>query len=207
MENLQKSSHFNQQNDPASLEGLDDLLEGLLDKVFDTEHDASSNVRVLKLKESKEEVDTIDSDVSIDDLFESDDIVSASDGLFSSSYGPSTLSKSPSLFEADSSETVELELKIRFLQSQLDYRNKELRESFNRLRFMEGQVQAKDQQLSMIPALIERGALATEYEYELDSLKDQLELVKEDLFDTQQTMERLKDNWLGKLSLWLTKEA
>lgn len=206
MDNLQRSTHFNQQNDPVSLEGMDDLLEGLLDKVFDTEHDTSSNVRVLKLKDSKHEVDTEDSDVSIDDLFEPDDIVSSGSGLFSPSYGPSAKSDTPSLFEADQSQTVELELKIRFLESQLDYRNKELRESFNRLRFLEGQILAKDEQLSMVPQLIERGAQATEYEYELENLKDKLELVQEDLEDTKKVMERLKDNWLGKLSLWLTKE-
>lgn len=216
MENVQKSSHINHVNsDPVSLEGLDDFLEGMLDRVFDVEVDQSTNVRVLRQKTTQpanpqaapvEEADTTDSDINIDDLFDTKDIISNGLGLFSHSKRDESLLDKPSLFEADEDPRVELELKIRLLESQLDYRNKELRESFNRLKFMEGQILAKDDQLRLVPELIKRGADATKYEFELEDLKEQLEALQVDLEFTQSTLVKLKNNWAGKLGLWLTRE-
>ncbi len=217
MENVQSSTHYKHVSDPASLEGLDDFLDGLLDKVFNPEIEAektrdespkSSRVRVLRPVKQDSENDTAGEDMSIEDLFGKDDIVAGEAGLFSPSspytYGQSR-SETPSLFEADPDKTVELELKIRFLEAQLDYRNKELRESFNRLKFMEGQILAKDDQIKMIPELIKRGAQATRYECEIESLKDNLEKVHQDLSETQHVLENLRSSWIGKLSLWMAQ--
>ena len=70
---------------------------------------------------------------------------------------------------------------------------------------MEGQIKAKDDQIRLIPELIKRGADATRYECELENLKDKLQELSEDLEYAQSSMEKMKSNWLGKLSLWLTK--
>lgn len=208
MENLQSSTHYNHVSDPVSLEGLDDFLDGLLDKVFDPELKQTTNLRVLR-KDSTEDKTTDtnggvteDSEICLDDLFEPDDIIGSGSGIFAPSYGQSK-SDRPSLFEADPDATVEMELKIRFLEAQLDYRNRELRESFNRLRFLEGQIQGKDDQLRLIPELIKRGAVANQYEHDLVALRDNLEAVSEELRDTQHVLESLRGNWIGKLSLWM----
>ena len=208
MENVQKSSHMNQISDPASLEGLDDFLEGMLDRVFDIEVDNRTNVRVLRQKrEPENKVDTTESELNLDDLFDTEDLFTSGPGLFShTNKGQSLIENKPSLFEADEDPRVELELKIRLLESQLDYRNKELRESFNRLKFMEGQIIAKDDQLKLVPELIKRGADATRYEFELEDLKEKLEALQVDLEFAQNTLEKLKKNWVGKMGLWLTRQ-
>ena len=210
MENVQSSSQYVHVSDPASLDGLDDFLDGLLDKVFDPILKSAEPEKVVALRPvSKLPAESYKADVAdvdIDDLFDCspDDIVSGDRGLFSPSYGTSTSTK-PSLFEADPDQTVELELKIRFLEAQLDYRNRELRESLNRIRFMENQVNAKDDQLKMVPELIKRGADAVRYEHELEDLKDKLAAVSNDLLESQHVLESLRGNWIGRLSLRLTK--
>lgn len=210
MENVQSSSQYVHVSDPASLDGLDDFLDGLLDKVFDPILKSAEPEKVVALRPvSKLPTESYKADVAdvdIDDLFDCspDDIVSGDRGLFSPSYGTSTSTK-PSLFEADPDQTVELELKIRFLEAQLDYRNRELRESLNRIRFMENQVNAKDDQLKMVPELIKRGADAVRYEHELEDLKDKLAAVSNDLLESQHVLESLRGNWIGRLSLRLTK--
>lgn len=207
MENVQSSSQYVHVSDPASLDGLDDFLDGLLDKVFDPILKSAEPEKVVALRPvSKLPVQQDLDDVDVDELFDCspDDIVSGDRGLFSPSYGTSTSAR-PSLFEADPDQTVELELKIRFLEAQLDYRNRELRESLNRIRFMENQVNAKDDQLKMVPELIKRGADAVRYEHELEDLKDKLAAVSNDLLESQHVLESLRGNWIGRLSLRLTK--
>lgn len=207
MENVQSSSQYVHVSDPASLDGLDDFLDGLLDKVFDPILKSTESEKVVALRPvSKLPAESYVADLDIDDLFDCspDDIVSGDRGLFSPSYKNSTSSR-PSLFEADPDQTVELELKIRFLEAQLEYRNRELRESLSRIRFMEGQVTAKDDQLKMVPELIKRGADAVRYEHELEDLKDKLTAVSNDLLESQHVLESLRGNWIGRLSLRLTK--
>ncbi|MBI1270549.1 hypothetical protein GC174_08965 [bacterium] len=204
MENVQSSSQYVHVSDPASLDGLDDFLDGLLDKVFDPILKSAEPEKVVALRPVSKL--PVEQELDIDDLFDSspDDIVSGDRGLFSPSYINSTSSR-PSLFEADPDQTVELELKIRFLEAQLEYRNRELRESLNRIRFMENQVDAKDHQLKMVPELIKRGADAVRYEHELEDLKDKLAAVSNDLLESQHVLESLRGNWIGRLSLRLTK--
>lgn len=207
MENVQSSSQYVHVSDPASLDGLDDFLDGLLDKVFDPILKSAEPEKIVALRPvSKLPTESYVADLDIDDLFDCspDDIVSGDRGLFSPSYGASTSTR-PSLFEADPDQTVELELKIRFLEAQLEYRNRELRESLSRIRFMEGQVTAKDDQLKMVPELIKRGADAVRYEHELEDLKDKLAAVSNDLLESQHVLESLRGNWIGRLSLRLTK--
>lgn len=207
MENVQSSSQYVHVSDPASLDGLDDFLDGLLDKVFDPILKSAEPEKVVALRPvSKLPTESYVADLDIDDLFDCspDDIVSGDRGLFSPSYGASTSTR-PSLFEADPDQTVELELKIRFLEAQLEYRNRELRESLSRIRFMEGQVTAKDDQLKMVPELIKRGADAVRYEHELEDLKDKLAAVSNDLLESQHVLESLRGNWIGRLSLRMIK--
>ncbi len=207
MENVQSSSQYVHVSDPASLDGLDDFLDGLLDKVFDPILKDAEPEKVVALRPvSKLPTESYVADLDIDDLFDCspDDIVSGDRGLFSPSYKNSTSSR-PSLFEADPDQTVELELKIRFLEAQLEYRNRELRESLSRIRFMEGQVTAKDDQLKMVPELIKRGADAVRYEHELEDLKDKLAAVSNDLLESQHVLESLRGNWIGRLSLRMIK--
>lgn len=207
MENVQSSSQYVHVSDPASLDGLDDFLDGLLDKVFDPILKDAEPEKVVALRPvSKLPTESYVADLDIDDLFDCspDDIVSGDRGLFSPSYKNSTSTR-PSLFEADPDQTVELELKIRFLEAQLEYRNRELRESLSRIRFMEGQVTAKDDQLKMVPELIKRGADAVRYEHELEDLKDKLAAVSNDLLESQHVLESLRGNWIGRLSLRMIK--
>ncbi|HMP52067.1 MAG TPA: hypothetical protein PKD05_10995 [Candidatus Melainabacteria bacterium] len=209
MENVQSSSQYVHVSDPASLDGLDDFLDGLLDKVFDPILKSAEPEKVVALRPvSKLPTESYVADLDIDDLFDCspDDIVSGDRGLFSPSYGASTSTR-PSLFEADPDQTVELELKIRFLEAQLEYRNRELRESLSRIRFMEGQVTAKDDQLKMVPELIKRGADAVRYEHELEDLKDKLAAVSNDLLESQHVLESLRGNWIGRLSLRMIKDG
>ena len=209
MENVQSSSQYVHVSDPASLDGLDDFLDGLLDKVFDPILKSAEPEKVVALRPvSKLPAESYVADLDIDDLFDCspDDIVSGDRGLFSPSYGASTSTR-PSLFEADPDQTVELELKIRFLEAQLEYRNRELRESLSRIRFMEGQVTAKDDQLKMVPELIKRGADAVRYEHELEDLKDKLAAVSNDLLESQHVLESLRGNWIGRLSLRMIKDG
>ncbi|HMO22747.1 MAG TPA: hypothetical protein PKC98_17440, partial [Candidatus Melainabacteria bacterium] len=182
---------------------------GLLDKVFDPILKSAEPEKVVALRPvSKLPTESYVADLDIDDLFDCspDDIVSGDRGLFSPSYGASTSTR-PSLFEADPDQTVELELKIRFLEAQLEYRNRELRESLSRIRFMEGQVTAKDDQLKMVPELIKRGADAVRYEHELEDLKDKLAAVSNDLLESQHVLESLRGNWIGRLSLRMIKDG
>lgn len=211
MENAQVSSHYTHIQDPVSLEGLDDFLNGLLDKVFeDGENETSSppsTVRAFRRSADREVILSSGSDNAVenvlDDLFGPDDIIDFSPGIIAPSNRAVDDSR-PSLFEADTDHLAEWKLKVRLLESQLDYRNGELKRSLERIRFVETQLAAKDDQLRLLPELLKRGIDATRYEMELSELRDQLEGLSEDLSKAQNRLEDVRSTWIGRLSLWLT---
>ncbi|MGE0263415.1 MAG: hypothetical protein AB7V06_12140 [Candidatus Obscuribacterales bacterium] len=211
MENAQVSSHYTLIQDPVSLEGLDDFLNGLLDKVFDDGDNETasppSTVRAFRRPSDSEIVLAAGTDNAVenvlDDLFGPDDIIDFSPGIIAPSNRAIDDSR-PSLFEADTDHLAEWKLKVRLLESQLDYRNEELKRSLERIRFVETQLAAKDDQLRLLPELLKRGIDATRYEMELTELKDQLECLSEDLSKAQNRLEDVRSTWIGRFSLWLT---
>lgn len=211
MENAQVSSQYTHIQDPVSLDGLDDFLNGLLDKVFDDQESETacppSTVRAFRRSADREVILASGSDSAVenvlDDLFGPDDIIDFSPGIIAPSSRAVDGSR-PSLFEADSDHLAEWQLKVRLLESQLDYRNEELKRSLERIRFVETQLAAKDDQLRLLPELLKRGIDATRYEMELSELRDQLEELSEDLSKAQSRLEDVRSTWIGRLSLWLT---
>lgn len=205
MGNVQLSKQYTHLPDPLSLEGLDDFLCGLIDELFQVEPpEARSDEEIDPLLElAKVEQDILD---AITAEVESKEAVSGRPGLFFRTVAPGEQSyERPSIFEADREVTNTLNLKARLLESQLDYRNKELNESLRRIKWLETQLAEKDDQLKFLPELLKRSIEATSYEFELEDLKLKLEFLTSELAAANQTLDTLKSNWLGRLSLWIAK--
>ncbi|MBZ0189992.1 MAG: hypothetical protein K8F91_27355, partial [Candidatus Obscuribacterales bacterium] len=181
MENVQVSTHYTHVPDPKSLQGLDDLLSGLLDRIFDDNDLALSSLCAYRQSDSR--IDS-SSATDLDELFGKGEIIDFSPGIIAASI-PSEDDDRQSLFSADPDYLREWELRTRLLEAQIDFRNEELKRSLDRIRFLETQMTAKDDQLRMLPELLKRGIDATRYQAELSELKDNLEYLLADLKTAQ----------------------
>lgn len=146
--------------DPASLEGL----EPLLDRVFNFDPDAALEMteikplRIAPVQEVEEEEYGLE-------LFSSDapDIISAG-----GRYSPS----------GESLLVGELKATIDLLRAQLDYAATELKESNNRVRWLETQMAAKEDQLALLPDLLSRAGQLTVAEKEMAVLRQDADELK-----------------------------
>lgn len=202
MTNHQISSQYTFVPDSTSLEGLDDFLCGLIDELFHVDAEGTPETISNRAELAQIEKDIFDeiADGTTDDR---SNVVSALPALFARSVAASkTLEERPSIFEGDS-ETNTLVLKTKLLESQLDYRNKELQESLRRMQWLESELAAREDQIKFLPELLKRSIDATRYELELDDLKLKLEFLSSELTEANAQLGVIRKNWLGKLSLWL----
>ena len=201
MSNVQRSSIYSTSPDPVSLDGLEDILEGAVDQLFEPETVAES-ARTLP-QEPEQECEIIDFRPPDS---EAKDIVSGHrGGLFDRTEAGGD--SRPSLFEGDdSNELRNATLQVKLLEAQLDFRNRELRNSLNRVKWLESQVAIKDDQLKFLPELLTRSAVATQYELEVGELKDLIKQVTTDLNDANMQLNLVRAHWLGKISMWLLEK-
>ncbi len=208
MANVQRSSQYVHLPDPASLEGLDDFLCGLIDNLFEDqvkeegEESEAENPLDELARIEQEIINEITEPVMDEDA---GGIVSGEGGLFEKSVAVSANDK-PSIFEADSELLNAHILRVKLLTSQLDYRNAELKESLRRIKWLETQLAEKDEQLKFLPELLKRAIDATSYEFELDDLKLKLEFLSSELQAANHQLDIIKSSWLGRLSMWLSSK-
>jgi|AGTN01.2.fsa_nt_gi hypothetical protein len=197
MSSVNVSKQYSQFPDPLSLDGMDDFLNGLLDRVFDPTNSAltsdkiatPSPVRALRAGEFEEVAGSV---------------VGAGAGIFSRSRTSSTEADSrPSLFEGDDSYYRALKLEIQLLEAKLDFKNTELKNSISRIKTLEADAAVKDGQLKFLPELFRRSIDANKYEMELVELRDTLSTLSDDLTTTQTQLNAIRAHWLGKVSAWL----
>jgi hypothetical protein len=203
MSNHQVSSQYTHVPDSLSLDGLDDFLCGLIDELFHVEAEG-----IPETISNKAELAQIEQDIfeEIENTPEDErsNVVSALPGLFARSFNVTkTTEDRPSIFEGDT-ETNTMVLKVKLLESQLDYRNTELQESLRRMRWLETELAAREDQIKFLPELLKRSIDATRYELELDDLKLKLEFLSSELSAANSQLAIIRSNWLGRLSLWLT---
>ncbi len=201
MSNHQVSSQYTHTPDLLSLEGLDDFLCGLIDELFHVEAEGPQE------NSSRAELALIESDI-IDDIENNDrgNVVSALPGLFArSAAAAKSIDERPSLFEGDA-DTNQWLLRVKLLESQLDYRTNELQESLRRMRWLENELASREDQVKYLPELLKRSVDATRYELELDDLKLKLEFLTSELSSANEQLATIKANWLGRLSLWLASK-
>ncbi len=202
MTNHQISSQYTFVPDSASLEGLDDFLCGLIDELFHVDAEGTPETISNRAELAQIEKDIFD-EIAGGTTDDRSNVVSALPALFARSVAASkTLEERPSIFEGDS-ETNTLVLKTKLLESQLDYRNKELQESLRRMQWLESELAAREDQIKFLPELLKRSIDATRYELELDDLKLKLEFLSSELTEANAQLGVIRKNWLGKLSLWL----
>lgn len=205
MSNLQVSSQYTHVPDLLSLDGLDDFLCGLIDELFHVDAEGQQETVSNRAELALIEKDILD-DIEQNANGERDNVVSALPGLFARSVNSAkSLEDRPSLFEGDT-ETNTMVLKVKLLESQLDYRNNELQESLRRMRWLENELAAREDQVKFLPELLKRSIDATRYELELDDLKLKLEFLSSELATANSQLDTIKSNWLGKLSLWLASK-
>lgn len=205
MSNLQVSSQYTHVPDLLSLDGLDDFLCGLIDELFHVDAEGQQETISNRAELALIEKDILD-DIEQGANGERDNVVSALPGLFArSANAAKSLEERPSLFEGDT-ETNTMVLKVKLLESQLDYRNNELQESLRRMRWLENELAAREDQVKFLPELLKRSIDATRYELELDDLKLKLEFLSSELAAANSQLDTIKSNWLGKLSLWLASK-
>jgi hypothetical protein len=190
MSSVNVSKQFSQFPDPLSLEGMDDFLNGLLDKVFEQEFSPLPPAPVRALRAVSES--------------ESSSLIGAGPGLFSGSRNDSVeVDERPSLFEADDSYDRALKLEIQLLEAKLEFKNTELKNALSRIKSLELEAALKDGQLKFLPELFRRSIDANKYEMELVELRDTLSSLSDDLTTTQTQLNAIRAHWLGKLSSWL----
>ncbi|MDZ4832398.1 MAG: hypothetical protein SGJ27_01220 [Candidatus Melainabacteria bacterium] len=203
MTNHQISSQYTFVPDSTSLEGLDDFLCGLIDELFQVDAEGTPDTISNRAELALIEQDIFD-EIASDTTDDRSNVVSALPGLFARSVAATkTMEERPSIFEGDT-ETNTLELKTKLLESQLDYRNKELQESLRRMQWLENELAAREDQIKFLPELLKRSIDATRYELELDDLKLKLEFLSSELTEANSQLSIIRSNWLGRLSLWLT---
>jgi glycine cleavage system H lipoate-binding protein len=201
----QVSSQYTHIPDSLSLDGLDDFLCGLIDELFHVEAEGPQETISNRAELAQIEQDIFE-EIENSPTSESGNVVSALPGLFArSSAAAQTLEDRPSLFEGDS-ETNNWILRVKLLESQLDYRNKELQESLRRMRWLETELASRENQIKYLPELLKRSIDATRYELELDDIKLKLEFLSSELTSANNQLDTIKSNWLGKLSLWLASK-
>lgn len=197
MSSVNVSKQYSQFPDPLSLDGMDDFLNGLLDRVFDPTNSAvkpdqvatPSPVRALRTGEFEEVAGSV---------------VGAGAGIFSRSRTDSIEADSrPSLFEGDDSYYRALKLEIQLLEAKLDFKNAELKNSISRIKTLEADAAIKDGQIKFLPELFRRSIDANKYEMELVELRDTLSTLSDDLTTTQAQLNAIRAHWLGKVSAWL----
>lgn len=205
MANHQVSSQYTYVPDTLTLDGLDDFLCGLIDELFQVDAEGAPEVKSNQFELAQIEQDIMEEITG--DTTGGDDrsnVVSALPGLFARSLAASkALEERPSIFEGDN-ETNSLILKVKLLESQLDYRNNELKESLRRMRWLESELASKEDQIKFIPELLKRSIDATRYELELDDIKLKLEFLSSELSAAHSQLSVIRSNWLGRLSMWLT---
>ncbi len=207
MSNVQISSQYTHVPDSLTLDGLDDFLCGLIDELFHVEGEVSlEDVGQLELAQLEQEIiDDIENggvQDNVRDLFSD-----ARPRIFSRSPGAvQSPDQRPSIFGPDNELVGGLELKVRLLESQLDYRNGELKESLRRMKWLESELASREDQLKFLPELLKRSIDATKYEFELDDLKLKLEFLSSELAAARKELEIIKSNWLGRLSIWLASK-
>lgn len=207
MSNVQISSQYTHVPDSLSLDGLDDFLCGLIDELFHVEgevflEDAGRQELAQIEQDIINEIDNGGSRDNVRELFSE-----ASPRIFSRSPGVvAAPNQRPSIFGPDNELVGGLELKVRLLESQLDYRNGELKESLRRMKWLENELASREDQLKFLPELLKRSVDATKYEFELDDLKLKLEFLSSELATARAELEIIKSNWLGRLSLWLASK-
>lgn len=161
--------------DPASLEGL----EPLLDRVFAADAPVTPPVvspvpRPLSLARGKNPAVIDRSLIATEDATEDED-----DGIFS---GKSEIISSGSSAASRAADEVividELRAIIDLLRAQLDYANVEMRASANRVRLLEAQLAAKDDQLLLLPDLLARASQLTVAEREMAVLREDADRLK-----------------------------
>ncbi len=205
MTNYQISSQYSfVPTDSLSLDGLDDFLCGLIDELFHVDAEGLQDTVSNRAELAQIEQDIFDEIASgTNGQEENSNVVSAMPGLFARSLASiKSVEDRPSIFEGDT-ETNTLILKTKLLESQLDYRNKELLESVRRMQWLENELAAREDQIKYLPELLKRSIDATRYELELDDLKLKLEFLSSELQEAQAQMGVIRKSWLGRLSLWL----
>lgn len=197
MSSVNVSKQYSQFPDPLSLDGMDDFLSGLLDRVFDPSNSAltpeqiatPSPVRALRPGEFEEA---------------NGSVVGAGPGIFGRSRTDSIEADSrPSLFEGDDSYYRALKLEIQLLEAKLDFKNAELKNAVSRIKTLEADAAVKDGQIKFLPELFRRSIDANKYEMELVELRDTLSSLSDDLTTTQTQLNAIRAHWLGKVSAWL----
>lgn len=197
MSSANVSKQYSQFPDPLSLDGMDDFLNGLLDRVFDPSNSAftsdkvatPSPVRALRTGEFEEVAGSL---------------VGPGAGIFSRSRTDSIeVDSRPSLFGGDDSYYRALKLEIQLLEAKLDFKNAELKNAVSRIKTLEADAAVKDGQLKFLPELFRRSIDANKYEMELVELQDTLSELSSDLTTTQTQLNAIRAHWLGKVSAWL----
>lgn len=198
--------------DPASLEGLDDFLEGLIDKIFQPESPVpespvnGSSETPVQLKPAPEVLDFSVPEKNTPRSELSGEVDRKIVELFADARDEvSSLSHRPSLFERDDHglqmEAVELQVKL--LSAQLEYRNHSLKAAYERIKSLENIILEKDDQLAELPELLKRSFDAGEYEIQLKDLRDELKRLSMELSSAQERIDLVRAHWLGKISVWL----
>lgn len=211
MEYIQGAAAHNFAPDPAQAEEarmeVDNLLNSLLDSVFDPSGSAEPEVKEA-VQVTRPRVFKRHSQVNFAHSYNPSRLKESTGGgklvpLFEK--GDSASMQKPSIFGPDEDEEMMLkfELRTKLLEAQLDSRNRELRLSIERMRLLELSLIEKDEQLEIVPELLARCIQATQYEEELVQLKDSLECLSEELTMTTARLDDLKSHWLGRFSLWI----
>jgi hypothetical protein len=157
--------------DPASLEGL----EPLLDRVFSVAPPANPDVRPFMTPLAPPLEGTSDSG----ELFSADTEIISSGAPVSSE-------------SADASMVInELCATIDLLRAQLAYSNSELRFAADRNRWLEMQIASKEDQLRLMPDLMSRAAQVTIAERELKDIQMDADRLLEDTREIREIAEQL----------------
>jgi hypothetical protein len=157
--------------DPASLEGL----EPLLDRVFSAAPPAHPDVRPFMTPIAPPSPRTIDSG----ELFGADDEI-----ISSGTPKPSDSAEATMVIN-------ELCATIDLLRAQLSFSNSELRFAHDRNRWLEMQVATKEDQLRLMPDLMTRAAQVTVAERELKVIQADADRLLDDTREIREIAEQL----------------
>ncbi len=157
--------------DPASLEGL----EPLLDRVFSAAPPAHPDVIPFMTPIAPPAPRTVDSG----------ELFGADDEIISSGTPRSTDSAEASMVINELCATIDL------LRAQLAFSNSELRFAHDRNRWLETQIATKEDQLSLMPDLMTRAAQVTVAERELKVIQADADRLLDDTREIREIAEQL----------------
>ncbi len=157
--------------DPASLEGL----EPLLDRVFSAAPPAHPDVRPFMTPIAQLPTSTVDSG----------ELFGADDEIISSGTPRSSESAEASMVINELCATIDL------LRAQLAFSNSELRFAHDRNRWLEMQIATKEDQLSLMPDLMTRAAQVTVAERELKVIQADADRLLDDTREIREIAEQL----------------